>query len=142
MVLMILMIPVLLRSRFGLHSLSSCCVHDAFLPSMGLLLLHYDCLSGTGQSSETSTPHKHTQTNNFGDLSSKCAQNHFNFVCLVLLWKDWSYFFVSFLISLCVWRAWSQPWWTCILPPSGVRTAGSSSSWQWLWSLSSWGSSC
>lgn len=44
---------VKLRSRFGLHSLSSCCVHDAFLPSMGLLLLHYDCLFGTGQSSET-----------------------------------------------------------------------------------------
>lgn len=52
------------RSRFGLHSLSSCCVHDAFLPSMGLLLLHYDCLSGTGQSSETNICTTQTQNAN------------------------------------------------------------------------------
>lgn len=44
---------VSLRSRFGLYCLSSCCVHDAFLSSLGLLLLHHDCLSGTGQSSES-----------------------------------------------------------------------------------------
>lgn len=50
--LLMRIVPVV-RSRFGLYSLSSCCVHDAFLPFMGLLLLHHDRLSGAGQSSET-----------------------------------------------------------------------------------------
>lgn len=50
------------RSRFGFHSLPPCCVHDALLPSLGLLLLHYDCLSGTRQPSENNI--KATQTEN------------------------------------------------------------------------------
>lgn len=51
------------RSRFGLHSLSSCCDHDAVFPSVGLLLLHYDCVSGIRQPSEnnlrTALVHEH-----------------------------------------------------------------------------------
>lgn len=43
------------RSWFGLHSLSPCCVHDAVLASVGLLLLHHDRLPGAGQSSEINT---------------------------------------------------------------------------------------
>ena len=52
------------------------------------------------------------------------------------------YFSFYLLFSSCVWRAWWQPWWTCIPPPSAAKTAGSSSSWQWPWCPSSWGSSC
>lgn len=52
MIQLLMRIVPVIRSRFGLHSLSPCCIHDAFLPSMGLLLLYHDRLSGLGQSSE------------------------------------------------------------------------------------------
>lgn len=47
-------ISVYNRSRFSLHCLSSSCDHDALFPSVGLLLLHYDCISRTGQPGEAS----------------------------------------------------------------------------------------
>ena len=139
---------------------------------MGLLLLHHDRLSGTGQSGETKTCTTQKQTNrefsvlqfqisvlqsNRDYLSSfswfwvsyklpSCVKSkHFERLPshhATIQWLTNLALLVSSLISLYVWRAWWQPWWTCIPPHSGVKTAGSSSSWQWPWCPSSWGSSC
>lgn len=51
-----------LRSRFGLHSLSPRCHHDALPTSVGVLLLHHDCLSGTRQPGEVDI-HKERESN-------------------------------------------------------------------------------
>lgn len=51
-----------LRSWFGLHSLSPRCHHDALPTSVGILLLHHDCLSGTRQPGEVDI-HKEKERN-------------------------------------------------------------------------------
>lgn len=68
----------LLRSRFGLHSLSSRCHHNAFPTSVGILLLYHDCLSGTRQSGEANILKKRERR---GHLYLPDVW-YFQFVCL------------------------------------------------------------